>query len=125
MNSRTSHDFWNGKVHKRMKVNSLSKIPRNFTGKVELANENFYWYKNGRLHREDGPAVNYKAGYNSWYLNDIFVWNTDCKLDFTNQIILSKKQHSFYPTVQVWKILGSNGLYEQIIVPGMEEYIQE
>ncbi len=27
------------------------------------------WYKNGKLHREDGPAIEYNDGYRSWYVN--------------------------------------------------------
>ena len=28
------------------------------------------WYLNGKLHREDGPAVEYSTGYKSWYLKN-------------------------------------------------------
>jgi hypothetical protein len=28
-----------------------------------------HWYLNGKLHREDGPAVERSNGYKSWYLN--------------------------------------------------------
>jgi hypothetical protein len=28
------------------------------------------WYLNGKLHREDGPAIEYANGYKSWWLND-------------------------------------------------------
>ena len=28
------------------------------------------WYRNGQLHREDGPAVERADGSKSWYLND-------------------------------------------------------
>ena len=28
------------------------------------------WYLNGKLHREDGPAIEYRNGDKSWYLND-------------------------------------------------------
>ena len=28
------------------------------------------WYLNGKLHREDGPAVEHANGTKSWYLND-------------------------------------------------------
>ena len=28
------------------------------------------WHLKGKLHREDGPAVEYADGYKSWYLND-------------------------------------------------------
>ena len=29
-----------------------------------------FWYLNGKLHREDGPAVEYADGSKEWYLND-------------------------------------------------------
>ena len=29
-----------------------------------------FWYLNGKLHREDGPAVEYSNGDKRWYLND-------------------------------------------------------
>jgi hypothetical protein len=28
-----------------------------------------YWYLTGKLHREDGPAVEYASGTKYWYLN--------------------------------------------------------
>jgi hypothetical protein len=27
------------------------------------------WYINGKLHREDGPAVKYASGDKEWYIN--------------------------------------------------------
>jgi hypothetical protein len=30
---------------------------------------NQYWYLNGLLHKEDGPAYISKAGYKIWYIN--------------------------------------------------------
>jgi hypothetical protein len=32
-----------------------------------------FWYLNGNLHREDGPAVEYADGDRSWYLNNVKV----------------------------------------------------
>ena len=29
-----------------------------------------YWLLNDKLHREDGPAIEYASGYKYWYLND-------------------------------------------------------
>ena len=29
------------------------------------------WYKHGKLHREDGPAIEYHDGNKEWYINDI------------------------------------------------------
>jgi hypothetical protein len=38
------------------------------------------WYKDGKLHREDGPAVEYPNGYCEWYINGniyrISRWNS-------------------------------------------------
>ena len=28
-----------------------------------------YWYLNGKLHREDGPAIDWAYGTKEWYLN--------------------------------------------------------
>ena len=39
-----------------------------YTVKVR-ANGDKEWYLNGKLHREDGPAVEYASGYKAWYLN--------------------------------------------------------
>jgi len=29
------------------------------------------WYKNGKLHRDDGPAIEYVWGDKSWYVNGL------------------------------------------------------
>jgi hypothetical protein len=28
-----------------------------------------FWYFNGELHREDGPALEFTSGYKCWYIN--------------------------------------------------------
>ncbi len=35
----------------------------------EYANGSKFWYRNGGLHREDGPAVELDGGYKSWVKN--------------------------------------------------------
>jgi hypothetical protein len=37
--------------------------------KVKVYGEITEWYLNGKLHREDGPAIEYKNGDKSWWLN--------------------------------------------------------
>jgi len=39
-----------------------------YTVKV-LDNGDKFWFLNGKLHREDGPAVEYSDGSKKWYLN--------------------------------------------------------
>ena len=40
-----------------------------YTVKVD-ANGTKCWYVNGKLHREDGPAIEYADGSKWWYVND-------------------------------------------------------
>ena len=53
-----------------MKTITLSnsiQLPYNFTGSVEYLNISKCWYKKGKLHREDGPAVELVRGQKEWY----------------------------------------------------------
>jgi len=36
---------------------------------VQIHERRTEWYLNGKLHREDGPAVEYTSGTKEWYLN--------------------------------------------------------
>ena len=108
-----------------IKLKSRKDVPQDYTGIVEWDNESKAWFKNGNLHREDGPAVIYYDDYKKWYLDGNFICSSYSILDLTNKTILSKQQHQEYPLVQVWKVLGPNVLYEQLINPGMEKLIIE
>ena len=48
----------------------LIKHPK-FTGCLINKINNKAWYKNGKRHREDGPASEWKSGYKEWWLNDM------------------------------------------------------
>ena len=45
------------------------KLHREDGPAIEYANGDRYWYFNGQLHREDGAAVEYADGGRCWYLN--------------------------------------------------------
>ena len=51
---------------------------------------NKYWYKNGKSHREDGPAIETKNGTYFEY------WLDGKKLNFPNDIRLTKEQMELY-----------------------------
>ena len=36
---------------------------------VKIDTDRTEWYLNGKLHREDGPAVEWRNGYKVWFLN--------------------------------------------------------
>ena len=43
----------------------------NFTGCLINKDNIKAWYKDGKWHREDGPAMEYVNGSKYWYLNDV------------------------------------------------------
>ena len=45
------------------------KIHREDGPAVEYANGDKVWYINDKIHREDGPAVEYADGAKRWYIN--------------------------------------------------------
>ena len=108
-----------------IKVNRWSEIPQNYTGLVEWDDGTKAWTKNGKDHREDGPSYIRNDGHKQWWLDGEYIWNSESTLDLTNQIILSKSPHPNYPTIQIWRILDSDEIYEQIILHEMKEFIKE
>lgn len=49
--------------------NELGKLHREDGPAIECANGDIYWYLNNKLHREDGPTIEYVSGHKEWYLN--------------------------------------------------------
>ena len=45
------------------------KLHREDGPAIEHSDGNNFWYLNGKYHREDGPAVEYADGDKYWYLN--------------------------------------------------------
>ncbi len=111
---------------KTLKIKYGDEIPSNYTGIVELPSGTKVWYKNGLYHREDGPSFIYYNGEKEWWLAGKWIWDSSrSKIDLRNCIILSKETHPEYPTVQVLKYVNKNGIQEQIMIPGMEEWFIE
>ena len=38
---------------------------------VKVDDRNYFWYLNGKRHREDGPAIEFAGGTKEWWLNDL------------------------------------------------------
>jgi len=45
------------------------KLHREDGPAIEYADGDKFWLINGELHREDGPAIEYACGYKAWYVN--------------------------------------------------------
>jgi hypothetical protein len=53
------------------------KLHREDGPAIEDANGDKCWYINGQLHRKDGPAVEYEDGYKAWWINGKLVTEQD------------------------------------------------
>jgi hypothetical protein len=69
--------------------NSKGKLHREDGPAVEHSDGSKYWWVNGKLHREDGPAVEYTDGSKYWYLNDQLVYSDS--ENNTDQFEISKE----------------------------------
>ncbi len=49
-------------------IDNWKKFPLGFTGIVRTFGV-YYWFMNGDLHRENGPAVEYDKGKKMWFVN--------------------------------------------------------
>jgi hypothetical protein len=89
--------------------------------KVTVSNIKTEWRQNGKLHREDGPAVELITGYKRWYQNGFLHREDGPAIVFTNgnkewwlngrQYTESKFQSETQPAkeltvVQIEEILG-------------------
>ena len=83
------------------------------------------WFLNGKLHRENGPAIEWPTGLREWFLNGkrhredgpAIEWPTGIKYWYLNHEELSEKQllseemkidyPELYNSYLVYKIMGS------------------
>lgn len=49
--------------------NSAGKLHRDDGPAIEYANGSKFWLQNGLLHRMDGPAVEWASGCKDWFIN--------------------------------------------------------
>ena len=64
-------EFNENKIMKELeivKVNNWRNFPKTFTGIVETPNGDKFWYKDGKLHKEDGPAIDCIDGLRKWWI---------------------------------------------------------
>ena len=85
-----------------------SNIPRNFSGVCKTLDETVRWFKNGVLHREDGPAIIWEDGTKEWFVNGkrhcttgaAYVYPTGCKEYWIEGVELTKVAYVTHPSVK-------------------------
>ena len=123
---------------KTIKVKLYLDVPNDFTGIAEFANGDKYWYKEGKYHREDGPAVERANGNKEWWFegelhrldgpafehpNGTKEWLIEGKqipteINITNKLFLGKEKGKY--GLEWLKFLAEEGIEEFPIIPGIE-----
>ncbi len=104
---------------KTIKVKSWAEIPIDYTGIVDWSYGTKFWFKDGKAHREDGPAIERSYGTKEWYLEGIEIDET---IYIETYIILEITSHPIYPLVKKRKVLLKDEILEDILMPGMKDY---
>jgi len=123
---------------KTIKENSLEDIPKNFTGIIEWLDGSKDWFKEGKRHREDGPAreclsgykewikegefhridgpaIEYTDGSGEWWINGIYYHPIILK----NYVVFDYYQGEY--GIMWYKLLGKNKIFEYPDIPGLIE----
>ncbi len=125
-----------------LKLKSYVSAPKNYTGIVEWDNGSKFWYKEGLLHREDGPAREYTNGdkywdkegklhrtdgpaivgingYKEWFVNGDLVGYTVLNFLVFNSLYIGKEKGRY--NLYWLRFLTEEGVKEYPIVHGMKD----
>lgn len=98
----------------KIKVNSVIEIPRDYTGMVEYTYGTKYWYKEGKLHRVNGPAIENPTGDKYWYIEGKSYIE---EIAIENKFYLGKEKGKY--GIEWFRFLTEEGIEEYPILPGL------
>jgi hypothetical protein len=90
-------------------------ILKAFTGIKEYPNGDKYWFKEGKLHREDGPAIECADGTKYWWIDGKQFFEV---IDVTNKLFLGKEKGKY--GLEWLKFLTDKRIEEYPIIPGFK-----
>jgi hypothetical protein len=76
------------------------KLHREDGPAIEYASGSKSWCLNGKLHREDGPAIEIANGGKSWWLNDKYMTEEEHKAAMNPAVEMTMEE--------ICKVLGKN-----------------
>jgi hypothetical protein len=104
--------------YKEINISSLAEIPSNFTGVANFPYEKV-WFKEGKWHKTDGPAVELADGTKEWHIESRMYAPGKLESLFKDSIYLEKKKGNY--NLEWLSFLTKEGIEEFPIIPGMKE----
>ena len=86
---------------------------------IELADGTKYWFKEGKFHRTDGPAIVGINGYKEWFVNGDLVGYSVLNFLVFNSLYIGKEKGIY--DLYWLKFLTEGGIKEFPLIPGMRE----
>ena len=83
--------------------NKRGKLHREDGPAIEYSNGTIKWYFNNILHRENGPAIEYKDGYKEWYINNKVTSREDIEETKGKIVEHSKNGDRYYLIYLIYK----------------------
>jgi len=96
--------------------------PENYTGIIDRTNGvngSIEYYRDGLLHRIDGPAIKYMAGNEYWYVDGDIYFVSSLNWFIEHSVFLKKEKGKY--DLYWLKFLTEKGIEEFPIIPGMEK----
>ena len=97
---------------KTIEIDNNTSIPINYTG-IAQRPESKFWYKNGKLHREDGPAREWSDGYKEWWLED----QGYDQINLNDYVVLDHDNGKY--GIMWYRLLDKDELFEYPDLPGL------
>jgi len=104
---------------KTIKIKDKNSIPNKFTGIAEYPSGLKSWYKKGKKHREDGPAIEFSEGTNFWYIEDKLYLPEKLSELIDSSFYLGKEKGQY--SLEWLKFLTKEGIKEFPIIFGIKE----
>lgn len=119
-----------GTENRKIFVTNINKIPKKYSGIVVYKQKNRWsykdndyrvesinWYKEGLLHRTDGPAIEFTNGTKQWWIEGIEYSREKFKTLDDTSVFLEIKRGRF--NLEWIKYLTETGIEEFPVIPGM------
>ena len=96
--------------------NKNGKLHREDGPAIEYTDGSKYWYLNGKLHREDGPAIECANGAKRWYINGFLHREDGPAVEYTNGRTEYWINDNHIPQLDDKKIYGKDIIAKLIIL---------
>ncbi len=96
-----------------IKATDSLDIPKNYTGIVEFPYRTKCWYKDGKIHREDGPAIEWTNGEKEWW----FEGKEYFRINLKDYVVLDHCKGKF--GIIWYKLLYKDEIIDYPDIPGL------